>query len=491
MSLNLQLQHDRSIRHLHPHSEGMPERCNEGPIPRLRDIFTLRYGDMWRRGCLAYSQLRASDFAVANLHPLDVKPILIGCALLAAIANAQPAPPVLTMEQAIQEALANNLDLAAEKLNVTVAEARGITARLRPNPLLTISGQTLNILGANYSPSTPLGPNQVNVHTDLPMERGHKRDERIAVAAQDKSLAELGVREVMRQVIAGVQDSYVTVQQAKQNLALAQDNLRSLQGVVDVNEARLRSGDLAEVELERSRVAALQYATAVQQAQLQLDQSKIQLEQVMGRRQKTTNIDVTADMRNDVVTEIQSEIARRALMLRPDFLYGQQSQARSQADLRLQLANGKVDYSIGTEYTRQQAWGIAGSSMGFYFSMPLPVFNKNQGEIARAQREILLAQARIAAQENTIETEVDKAYRQYSVSRQLLANIETSMLGKARTVRDTTEYSYRRGEASLVEFLDAQRAFNDTMQTYNDARANYARSIYTIETVSGATVSGN
>ncbi|MEI9812183.1 MAG: TolC family protein [Acidobacteriota bacterium] len=159
--------------------------------------------------------------------------------------------------------------------------------------------------------------------------------------------------------------------------------------------------------------------------------------------------------------------------------------------MRLQLANGKVDYSIGTEYTRQQAWGVGGSSMGFYFSMPLPVFNKNQGEIARAQREITLARARIVAQESTIETEVDKAYRQYSVSRQMLTDVEANMLSKARSVRDTTEYSYRRGEASLVEFLDAQRAFNDAMQTYNDARANYARSLYAIETVSGETVSGN
>jgi cobalt-zinc-cadmium efflux system outer membrane protein len=398
---------------------------------------------------------------------------------------------VLALEQAIQEALTNNLDLAAEKLNVSVAEASAITARLRPNPLLTVSGQTLNILGANYSPNTPLGPNQVNVHTDLPVERGHKRQERIAVAAQDRSLAELGVREVMRQVIANVQDAYVDVQQAKQNLALAQDNLRSLQGVVDVNESRLRSGDLAEVELERSRMEALQYSTAVQTAQLQLDQSKIQLEQVIGRRQKTTNLDVSEDMRNDVIMEAQPEIVRRALTLRPDYLYEQQTQVRSQADLRLQIANGKVDYSVGTEYTHQQAWGIGGSSMGFYFSMPLPVFNKNQGEIARAQREITLAHAKTVAQEALIETEVDKAYRQYTVSRQLLASVETNMLGKARTVRDTTEYSYRRGEASLVEFLDAQRAFNNTMQTYNDARANYARSIYTIETVSGTTVSGN
>jgi cobalt-zinc-cadmium efflux system outer membrane protein len=322
------------------------------------------------------------------------------------------------------------------------------------------------------------------------MERGRKREQRVALAKEEKSLAELGVREVMRQVIATVQDTYVAVQQAKQNLALAQDNLKSLEGVVTVNEARLANGDLAQVELERSRVAALQYSAAVQQAQLLLDQAKIQLQQAIGRRQKTTDLDVTAELRRDVVLDTQPEIAQQALAQRPDYLMGQQSQILSQADLRLQVANGKVDYSVGTEYTHQRAWGIGGSSMGVYFSMPLPVFNKNQGEIARAEREIKLAQARITAREAAIETEVDQAYRQYTVSRQLLANIEIGMLGKARTVRDTTEYSYRRGEASLVEFLDAQRAFNDTMQTYNDARASFARSLYAIETVSGATVSG-
>lgn len=129
--------------------------------------------------------------------------------------------------------------------------------------------------------------------------------------------------------------------------------------------------------------------------------------------------------------------------------------------------------------------------MGVYFSMPLKIFNKNQGEIARAQREITLAGARVEALETSIETEVERAYRQYAVSKQLLTSVEIDMLPKARSVRDTTEYSYRRGEASLVEFLDAQRAFNDAMQTFNEARANYARSLYLIDTVSGATVSGS
>ena len=156
----------------------------------------------------------------------------------------------------------------------------------------------------------------------------------------------------------------------------------------------------------------------------------------------------------------------------------------------MQLANGKIDYSIGTEYTHQRAWGIGGSSLGVYFSMPLPIYNRNQGEIARAQREINQAGARVEALSLGIDAEIEKAYRQYTVSKQLLDNVETNMLAKARSVRDTTEYSYRRGEASLVEFLDAQRAFNDAMQTYNEARASYARSLYLIDTVSAASVSG-
>lgn len=418
---------------------------------------------------------------------------LIAAALtVASLAVAQTAPRgAVTLEQATQEAMASNLDLAAEKLNIPVAEAREITARLRPNPVLTVSGQTLNLLGATYSPATPMGPNQMNIHTDFPFERGHKREERIAVAREEKSLVELGVREVMRQVIANVQSAFVDVQQAQENRSLAQENLQRLESVVAINESRLKAGDLAQVELDRSRVAALQYRAAVQQAQLQLDQSKSQLQQVMGRRRKTPSFEVAGELRRGPVAGTQEEITRLALTRRPDYLGDQQSQARSRADLRLQLANSKVDYTVSTEFTRQSAWGVSGNSVGVYFSMPLRIFNKNQGEIARAQREIALASARTNALESSIETEVDKAYRQYTVSQRLLTSIETDMLAKARSVRDTTEYSYKRGEASLVEFLDAQRAFNDAMQTFNDARANYARSLYLIDTVSAATVSGS
>lgn len=409
--------------------------------------------------------------------------------LLAACLPAQTTP--LTLEQATREAIANNLDLAVQKFNVSVAEARQITASLRPNPILTVSGQTLELLGTRFSAISPAGPNQFNVHTDYIHERGGKREERVAVAKQDKSLAELGIRELMRQVIFAVQSAFVDVQQAGENLKLAQQNLQKLEELVTINEARLKAGDLSRVELERSQVAALQFRANVQQAQLQLDQAKAQLQLLLGRKTPAADFEIAGDLRRDDAPATREQLAEKAFSVRPDFLLTQQAQTRSQADLKLQIANGKVDYTIGTEYTYQRAYGYGGNSLGLYFSAPLPVFNKNQGEILRARREIDQGAARIEALRLNINTELDKAWRQYTVARQLLNSVETGILAKARSVRDTTDYSYRRGEASLIEFLDAQRAFNDAMQTYNDARASYARSLYLLDTVSAATVSGS
>ena len=271
-------------------------------------------------------------------------------------------------------------------------------------------------------------------------------------------------------------------------MTLAQDNLKSLRGIVEVNENRVRTGDLAQVELDRSRVALLQYETAVEQAKLQFEQAKTRLQLLIGRKTVSPDFDVTAEMRRESHDEPSEAILRRAVERRPDLAATKQAQARSRADLKLQLANGKVDYVVGTEYTYQRAFGMGGSSLGLSFSMPLPVFNKNQGEIARAEREGQQQGARSTALEASISTEVDMAYRQYQTSERLLKNIETSLLSRAKTVRDVTEYSYRRGEATLVEFLDAQRAFNDSVQSYNEARASFARSLYLIDAVTGDTV---
>jgi len=409
--------------------------------------------------------------------------ILLASAGGAVMAQVQPS---LTLEQAIQEAVANNLDLAAARYGISVAEARQITARLRPNPVVSLSADHLDMLGTGYNAINNAGPNEFAMRTDYLVERAGKRAARMELAASEKTLEELRFKDALRRLIFEVEEAFVDAQLAKERLALAQDNLRSLNGIVAINTERVRTGDLAEVELERSRLAALQYSTAVKQAELQLRQANNRLHLLLGRSGLADDLVIASVMRRDEARQEIEQIRGRAQARRPDLLQAHQAQVRNQADLRLQLAQGKIDYSAGMEYRRQQGINGLGNSLGFFISAPLPVFNRNQGEILRAQREGAQAAGLMRALEARVNSEVASAWQQYVTSRGLLEDIEATMLGKAKQVRDTTEYSYRRGEATLVEFLDAQRAFNDVMQSYNEARAGYARSLYLIDSVTAS-----
>jgi outer membrane protein, heavy metal efflux system len=274
---------------------------------------------------------------------------------------------------------------------------------------------------------------------------------------------------------------------ARESVALARENLAALNAIVKVNTDRVRAGDLAEVELLRSQLAAEQFETAVRQAELRRETATLRLQYLMGRKEATGALGVTGNLRSEAAPVVLEEFRAQALRQRPDLMALQRDQARSVADIRLQIAQGKIDYSVGTMYHNQTGYSN-GKAMGFFVSVPLPVFNRNQGEVERAKQEALQIQARIRALQNGVNNETEIAYRQYSTSKGLLDKIERTMLSQARKVRDITEYSYRRGEASLVEFLDAQRAYNDTVQSYNEARADYARSLYLVDSISGKSV---
>ncbi len=416
---------------------------------------------------------------------MRIVPLLI---LLSTLANAQPstiAPPTVTIDQAVQEALQKNLDLLAAKYELPIAETRMITARLRPNPVVSLSADHLDMLGTGYNFINNGGPPEYAYRTDFILERGSKREARIELAKQDQSIARWNVLNAARSVVFDAQSAFLDVLAAKENLQLAESNLKALQEIVNVNDTRVRSGDLAQVELSRSRVAALQFQAAVQQARIRLTEAKNHLQLLIGRTTLSPDFDVSGQFRREVPPLTFDELSARAIRQRPDLEAIRASQARSQADLRLQIAQGKIDYTVGSEYRRQQGIAGTGNSLGFFFSAPLPVFNRNQGEIERARRESEQNTARLRALDATIRNQLTSAWQRYQSSRALLDQVESTMIDQAQQVRKTTEYSYRRGEATLVEFLDAQRAFNDTMQTYNEARADYARSLYLLDALAG------
>ncbi len=404
------------------------------------------------------------------------------------------AAETLTIQQAVAEALEKNLGLLAEKHNVPIAEARLVTARLRPNPVLTLGSDYLDWLGSGFTdfqhtvpPLSGGGPPEWNARIDWLVEGGGKRQRRIDVADAARSVAQLQLLNSTRQVVLDAQNAFIDVVAAKDSLALARENAKSFESIVAVNTARLAAGDVAKVELLRSQVASLQAQNAVRQAELRLRGARTRLQLVLGRTALADTVDVGGDLPRQ--TEVPGIERYRALALaqRPDLQAVVKDRQRSAADIRLQAAQGKVDFTLSTLF-HHQFGNAKGESLGFYASAPLPFFNRNQGEVLRASREREQLDRRIAALQASIAGEVEAAYNQLTASRALLGTIERDMLQQAREVRDTTEYSYRRGEAGFVEFLDAQRAFNDTMQTYNDARADFARSLTLIESVSGQQV---
>jgi cobalt-zinc-cadmium efflux system outer membrane protein len=268
---------------------------------------------------------------------------------------------------------------------------------------------------------------------------------------------------------------------------LARASLDAFNRIVVVNRTRVESGDLARVELVRSEVAALQFRNQVRQAELRLRVSKNRLQALMGRSAFSATFEVTGELRRDPLLVDQSEILRTALMARPDLDALRKDQARSVAEIRLQLAQGKVDYTVGAAYNKQLNVGTGqrGDSFGVFFSMPLPFYNRNQGEIERARREQAQIEARIQSLEQEIAAEVANAYEQFSTAKGLLETIESEMLEQSKRVREVIEFSYRKGEASFVELLDAQRTLNDTVQGFNEARAEYAKSLFVIDSITG------
>lgn len=275
---------------------------------------------------------------------------------------------------------------------------------------------------------------------------------------------------------------------AKESLSLARQNLESLNQIVEINTARLKAGDIAEVELVRSRLAALQFETTVRQWELKVRTALTRLQTLLSRPRYVSSFDIAGDLRRDETVPGVEEIQELAREFRPDLRALQRELERGRSDVRLQLAQGRVDYTFGTEYRRQQGVNGKSNSLGVFLSIPLPVYNRNQGEIERARREERQIQLRIRALDSAVSGEVETAYQQSLTARGLLENIESRMLRQAHIVREVTEYSYRRGGATLLEFLDAQRAFNDTMQGHNEARAEYARSLYLLDAVSGKAV---
>jgi len=409
---------------------------------------------------------------------------------LAVAQTAQPAAPAtLTVAQAIDEAVQRNLSLLAERSNLSIAETAMLTARLRPNPVASFSADHLDWLGTGFDAENNGGPPEVALRVDLPIERGGKREARVEVASAARSLAESQFADAVRALRLDVTLACIDVLTARATRALVADNLRTFEELAGVNRARVVAGSIAPFESIRSDVAMLQFRSTVVRADLDLAAATARLRALLGRS-ASDPLDLVGDLGAASVETVEDvgRLEEVALETRPDFRALQLTQARSIADLRLQEALGKIDYSVGAEYRRQQGLAGRSNSLGIFVSAPLPVFNRNQGEIARAGAEGEQAVRQLSARRAQILSEVRIAYHEYVTDHDLVDGIERELIKPATSARDISAYTYRAGGTSLLELLDAQRAFNDTMQSYLEAQASLRRAASRLNAAVGTEV---
>ena len=394
---------------------------------------------------------------------------------------------VLSIDAAVKAAIDHNLNLLAARANVTIAEAQMITARLRPNPVISGSADTLDWLGTRFTEANGLGPSLFAFRIDVPFERGGKRELRTQTASFERQSAEAEIADAVRRLRLDVMVACIDLLEAKAKLQLARDNLNTFEQLVQVNQRRLTSGAIPPIELTRVRVAMLQYRNTERAAELTVVQARVRLMPLLGRTAEQPPVDIDGDLSvkpeaGPPGLDTLQQLARQA---RPDLTALRQEQARSQADLRMQLAQGKVDYTVGVAFERQRGVLGSGNAVGAFFSVPLPIFNRNQGEIARAAAQQDKTGTSIAALETDVSGEVTSAYQEFQTARRVLQDIEADLLTPSREARETTAYVYQAGATSLLDVLDAQRAFNDTMETYYTAQADYRRAELKLMTVAG------
>jgi outer membrane protein, heavy metal efflux system len=404
--------------------------------------------------------------------------IAVSClALLGAAGGvrAQPRLPTLTLEQAVRLASETNPNVRAKEFELKAVGANEITAGLRPNP-------TANFLAEQFGGASSASQTQYTVNIGQPIELGGKRQRRIDSATAQTKVTTHELADLRRQIDFQVKKTFTDILVAKDALGLAEENLSALDELEKIQRIRAEKGDLSGLELLRIQVQRFAFERDAADARQALKAAKIGLRSLVGADKVTDDFDVTGSLALRQSSYTQSELYRRALDARPDIRAAEAARNKARADINLAKANAWWDVTPQIEYQRIGP----DNTIGFGFGLPLRIFDRNQGEIARTQADALRVDAVRDAVVVRALAEVDTALAAVDTERGKVEVLRDTYLPKARQARDTVEFAYRRGGVSLLDYLDAQRTYRETALQYVQALGNYQTAIYLLEAAVGA-----
>jgi cobalt-zinc-cadmium efflux system outer membrane protein len=385
-----------------------------------------------------------------------------------------PRPTSWTWDQVRQRFEQNNPTLLAGALNVDESKAQEITAYLRPNPQFTLTAD-----GTQIAPDKgiwrPLTGTYETPGLSYLQERRRKRELRLQSAQEATGIARSGQADLQRSLLLDLRGAFVQALQNKAVLARAQENLAYYDHVLDVSRARYKAGDIAQIDLDRLELQRVQYESDLQAAEENLETAKIQLLMLLDDRIPIAQFDVTGPFDfNDQMLPLD-EFRRMALDTRPDLKAAAEAIEKAQTDHKLAIANGSTDPTWSAWYTHNSSnnnpFGI--NTAGASVSIPLRIFDRNQGEKLRTQLDISRSQRLLDAAQAQVFTDVDSAYATLDSDLILLRPYKAQYLQQAVRVRDTITFSYQRGGASLLDFLNAQSEYRSVELSYINLVGSY------------------
>ena len=400
--------------------------------------------------------------------------------------QAAPAPapgPRITLDRAIQLSLAHSPAMAAVRSQIPQSQANEVTAGLRPNPVLNWDGLYLPVFEPDKLNHSFLNTSsEFDGSVSYTWERGGKRQARIRAARDITTVVRSQVLDAGRGLAFAVAQQFVAALLAKSSLAFALQDQASWLRTVNLSRTQYRAGAISEGDLDTIKLQTLQYQATVSADRLALAQALTGLRQAIGFSGVPSNFGVAGRLAFQPLHGNLDDMQLLALKRRPDLMAAQQSITAAQSQYKLAQADGKRDLTTTAQYIHTA--GL--SEMGFLFSIEIPVFDRNQGEIARTAAAETQARDQEQQARQQVLTDVRTAYEAVQEGAKVVQLYDSGYRAEARQALAIRRYSYTRGATSLLDLLDAERTYRSTELGYRQALATYMLAIEQLKEAVGS-----
>jgi cobalt-zinc-cadmium efflux system outer membrane protein len=390
----------------------------------------------------------------------------------------------LSVNEALGLFIKQNLSVLIAKYGIEYTKGQEVTARLFPNPLLTVG-----TLSSYTQGHTAANSGQLFTQVYQLFELAGKRGYRIESAGFGTQSAEAAFEDAIRQLGFTVKDTYYRIQLAQRRLVLAEENRDRFSRILEINTIRFKKGYIAEVDLIRIRLQMVDFQSQVIQSLQEAESARGDLRQLLWLSPKTM-LELTTELDFRRIDPDIEKLRVAALDVRPDIRAKRFTFSQRESDLKLAKAYRTPDVTIGAGYAIQGAQGPDNPQQwALNFGLPLPLFNRNQGGIRQGEVSLQTAEADLNKTVNSVENEVEVAYRNLLQSRRLVEAYVGGVLEDARSTFTIVERAYERGGATILDLLDAARTSRTIQQNYIEALFNYQHNLFQLESAVGQEIS--